>query len=153
MGKHARIAILILLTLAATPAQAVRPDEMLADATLEARARALSAELRCLVCQNQSIDDSEAPLARDLRILLRHRLAAGDSDGEVKAFLVARYGDFVLLKPPLRWDTVALWLTPVAILLLGAAALARLARRPLLDAPLSEAENAALAAALERDRG
>ncbi|MEZ5853935.1 MAG: cytochrome c-type biogenesis protein [Hyphomicrobiaceae bacterium] len=99
-------------------AKAVQPDEMLSDPALESRARALSAGLRCLVCQNQSIDDSNAPLARDLRIIVRERLKAGDSDDQVREFLVARFGEFVLLRPPLSTGTVLLWLTP--LLLLGA---------------------------------
>jgi cytochrome c-type biogenesis protein CcmH len=118
-----------LVVAAAHPAHAVEPDEMLANATLEARARALSAGLRCLVCQNQSIDDSAAPLARDLRLLVRERIAAGDSDEEVKSFIVARYGEFVLLKPPLSWHTLALWLTPFFILFGAAAVVGRAAYR------------------------
>lgn len=112
-----RIAAIIGLLLAWTgTAPAVEPGEMLADPQLEQRARALSAELRCLVCQNQSIDDSNAPLARDLRLLVRERLAAGDSDSAVRTFVVARYGEFVLLKPPLSARTVLLWMTPLVIL-------------------------------------
>jgi cytochrome c-type biogenesis protein CcmH len=95
---------------------AVQPDEILKDPVLETRARALSAELRCVVCQNQSIDDSNAPLARDLRLLVRERLLAGDSDAEVKRFLVDRYGTFVLLKPPFDRNTLLLWLTPLVVL-------------------------------------
>jgi cytochrome c-type biogenesis protein CcmH len=113
----------------ATPAWAVRPDEVLADPRLEARARALSKELRCMVCQNQSIDDSEAPLARDLRILVRERLVAGDSDQQVLDFLVARYGEFVLLKPRLSWHTALLWLGPPALLFGGGVVLVLFARR------------------------
>src|SRR6266550_9385109 len=109
------IAVFIVLQFA-TPAVAVQPDEMLAEPKLEARARALSRELRCMVCQNQSIDDSEAPLARDLRILVRERLQAGDSDRQVIDFLVARYGEFVLLRPRFSPHTALLWLTPAAIL-------------------------------------
>jgi cytochrome c-type biogenesis protein CcmH len=90
----------------------VQPDEIMADPVKEMRARELSRELRCMVCQNQSIDDSDAPLARDLRLLVRERIAAGDSDGQVIDFLVARYGEFVLLKPPLEPHTVLLWLLP-----------------------------------------
>ncbi len=120
----------ILLALAgATPAFAVQPDEVLGDPALEARARALSRELRCMVCQNQSIDDSEAPLARDLRILVRERLQAGDSDARVLDFLTARYGDFVLLKPRFSSHTLLLWLLPPAALLGGAAAIIAAARR------------------------
>jgi cytochrome c-type biogenesis protein CcmH len=105
---------LALLLLALAPARAVQPDEILADPALEARARAISEGLRCLVCQNQSIDDSAAPLARDLRLLLRERLKAGDSDQEIVDFVVARYGEFVLLKPPLLPHTLLLWFaTPI----------------------------------------
>ena len=122
--------IIVLLTFAAVPcAIAVEPDEVLSDAALEARARALSKELRCMVCQNQSIDDSEAPLARDLRILVRERLQAGDSDRQVIDFLVARYGEFVLLRPRFSWHTAVLWLGPAALLLIGGCAVLVLARR------------------------
>src|SRR5438105_2127179 len=122
--------IIALLTFVAVPcAMAVEPDEVLSDATLEARARALSKELRCMVCQNQSIDDSEAPLARDLRILVRERLQSGDSDGQVIDFLVARYGEFVLLRPRFRRHTLILWATPVVLLIVGAGALVAFVRR------------------------
>jgi cytochrome c-type biogenesis protein CcmH len=122
--------IIALLTFVAVPcAIAVEPDEVLSDATLESRARALSKELRCMVCQNQSIDDSEAPLARDLRILVRERLQAGDSDRQVIDFLVARYGEFVLLRPRFSWHTAVLWLGPAAMLLIGGCAVLVLARR------------------------
>ena len=97
-------------------ARAVQPDEILSDAALEKRARGLSAELRCLVCQNQSIDDSDAPLARDLRLLVRERLVAGDTDTEVREFVVARYGEFVLLKPPFSIETLLLWFMPLLAL-------------------------------------
>ncbi|MCP1837371.1 cytochrome c-type biogenesis protein CcmH [Bradyrhizobium sp. USDA 4524] len=117
------------LMLGAMPARAVLPDEVMADPAKEARARELSKELRCMVCQNQSIDDSEAPLARDLRLLVRERISAGDSDGQVIDFLVARYGEFVLLKPRLNEHTLLLWLTPPLALLLGGFALWRLGRR------------------------
>jgi cytochrome c-type biogenesis protein CcmH len=120
--KLVRCLLLFLLVAAAAPALAVQPDEVLADPALEARARALSQQLRCLVCQNQSIDDSDALLARDLRLLLRERLQRGDSDQQVLDFLVARYGEFVLLRPPLGWHTLLLWLAPG--LLLGAGVLA-----------------------------
>jgi cytochrome c-type biogenesis protein CcmH len=122
------IAGVALLFAALAPAYAVRPDEILPDPTLEARARAISSELRCMVCQNQSIDDSDAPLARDLRILVRERLNAGDSDNSIRTFLTARYGDFILLKPPLKLETVLLWLGPGVLLLAGAAII--LLRRP-----------------------
>lgn len=111
------------------PARAVLPDEIMTDPAKEARARELSKELRCMVCQNQSIDDSEAPLARDLRLLVRERISAGDSDRQVIDFLVARYGEFVLLKPRLNEHTLVLWLTPPLALLLGGFALWRLGRR------------------------
>jgi cytochrome c-type biogenesis protein CcmH len=113
----------------AAPAWAVPPDEMLPDAALEARARNLSRELRCMVCQNQSIDDSDAPLARDLRILVRDRLKSGDSDGQVIDFLTVRYGDFVLLKPRFSWRTAALWGTPAAFLVFGGLGLVLFLRR------------------------
>ncbi|MCA0433528.1 MAG: cytochrome c-type biogenesis protein CcmH [Proteobacteria bacterium] len=114
----AALGLLASLVLSAT-ALAVQPDEILKDATLEARARSISAGLRCLVCQNQSIDDSDAPVARDLRILIREQLTQNKSDAEVVDFVVARYGDFVLLKPPLRLDTLLLWGGPFLILAVG----------------------------------
>jgi cytochrome c-type biogenesis protein CcmH len=120
---------LLACTPAWTSAWAVQPDEMLADPALEARARVLSKELRCMVCQNQSIDDSAAPLARDLRLLVRERLTAGDSDQQVLDFLVARYGEFVLLKPRLSWHTALLWLGPPGVLLGGGIALIVFGRR------------------------
>ena len=110
-------------------ALAVTPDEMLKDPALEARARELSQQLRCMVCQNQSIDDSEAPLAHDLRVLVRERLNAGDTDQQVIDFLVSRYGEFVLLKPRFEWHTALLWIVPPAILIIGSVALVVLARR------------------------
>src|SRR5499426_3176697 len=112
-----------------SPAVALGPDEVLSDPALEARARALSKELRCMVCQNQSIDDSEAPLARDLRMLVRERLQAGESDQQVIDFLVARYGQFVLLRPRLSWHTVLLWLGPAAMFMIGVCSVLVLARR------------------------
>ncbi len=128
MGRFLRI-ILLALLMAPGLANAVTPDEMLKDPVLETRARHLSQELRCMVCQNQSIDDSEAPLAKDLRVLVRERLKAGDSDRQVLDFLVARYGVFVLLKPPLELQTLLLWgLTP-AVLLIGIGVLLIMARR------------------------
>ena len=133
---------------------AVEPDEVLSDPALEARARGLSAELRCMVCQNQSIDDSDAPLARDLRILLRERLVAGDSDADVIDFLVARYGDFVLLKPRFNMSTFFLWATPPAALMIGGiTAFVLFRRRRTVDEvkPLDEAEKQRLAAVLGDD--
>jgi cytochrome c-type biogenesis protein CcmH len=125
---RALLPIALLMALAA-PTAAVTPDEILKDPALEARARHLSQELRCMVCQNQSIDDSDAPLAHDLRVLVRERLSAGDSDNQVRNFLVSRYGDFVLLKPPLQLDTLLLWGLPPAALLAGLAALLLMVRR------------------------
>ncbi|WP_431016947.1 cytochrome c-type biogenesis protein [Bradyrhizobium pachyrhizi] len=125
----AAVVLAAALMLGAMPARAVLPDEVMADPAKEARARELSKELRCMVCQNQSIDDSEAPLARDLRLLVRERISAGDSDAQVIDFLVARYGEFVLLKPRLNEHTLPLWLTPPLALLLGGFALWRLGRR------------------------
>jgi cytochrome c-type biogenesis protein CcmH len=123
-----RVAVLLILVLV-VPARAVQPDEVLRDPALEARARVLSKELRCMVCQNQSIDDSDAPLARDLRVLVRERLTAGASDSQVIDFLVARYGDFVLLRPRFTWRTAVLWLGPPVALLTGGIALFWLTRR------------------------
>jgi cytochrome c-type biogenesis protein CcmH len=128
-------------------AQAVEPGEALDDPKLEARARELSLELRCLVCQNQSIDDSHASLARDLRLLVRERLKAGDSDEQVRDYLVSRYGEFILLKPPLRLGTALLWLSPFAVLALGGIVIFSLARRRQRNdvvAQLSEDEKARL---------
>jgi cytochrome c-type biogenesis protein CcmH len=122
--------ILAASVLLAPTARAVLPDEILPDPTLEARARALSKDLRCMVCQNQSIDDSEAPLARDLRILVRERLKAGDTDRQVIDFLVARYGEFVLLNPRFTWHNLLLWLGPPGLLLGGGIVLLLRARRP-----------------------
>ena len=123
----------VALLLSPAPAHAVEPGEMLKDPALEARARQISQELRCLVCQNQSIDDSNAELARDLRVLVRERLAAGDSDAAVLAFVEARYGEFVLLRPPFKPHTLLLWLTPVLLLagtaFVSSAAPARAGRR------------------------
>jgi cytochrome c-type biogenesis protein CcmH len=141
-----------LLALGAA-AGAVEPGERLADPALEARARALSQELRCLVCQNETIDESNAGLAHDLRVLLRERLQAGDSDQQVRQFLVSRYGQFVLLKPPVEPATYALWFGAPALLLLAAAAIAlRLRRRGGAEpAPLSDGERRRLAGLLKED--
>jgi cytochrome c-type biogenesis protein CcmH len=112
-------AILAAAALVSFPALAVEPDEMLGDAALEARAMEISRVLRCVVCQSQNIDDSNAPLARDMRLIVRERLVAGDSDEEVMSFLVARYGDYVLLKPPVQPNTIFLWLAPLFVLAAG----------------------------------
>ncbi len=133
------------------PAWAVQPDEILQDPAMEARARDISTELRCLVCQNQSIDDSNAPLARDLRILVRERLEAGDSDAEVLDFIVARYGEFVLLKPRLATNTLILWSTPVVLLVLGGLAIFLASRRRRSDpAALTDEEKRRIDVLLER---
>jgi cytochrome c-type biogenesis protein CcmH len=149
-----RSALVGLALLTVQPALAVQPDEILKDPALETRARALSRELRCMVCQNQSIDDSDAPLARDLRILVRERLTAGDSDPQVMDFLVARYGEFVLLKPRFEWHTAALWLTPAVALIAGAIAMVAAIRRrrvaPQAAAPLSADEERRLAEMIDR---
>ncbi len=148
-----RARLLALLLLLAPTALAVEPGERLSDPALETRARALSQELRCLVCQNQSIDDSSAPLARDLRVLVRERLSAGDDDAAVRSYLVARYGDFVLLRPPVKPETWALWFAPPLTLLVGAAvallAYRRRRARPAVPAALSESERARVAALLD----
>ena len=147
----ARLLVVGVVAAAAVPAVAVTPDEILPDAKLEARARALSHELRCMVCQNQSIDDSDAPLAHDLRVLVRERLRAGDTDSQVLDFLVSRYGEFVLLKPRVEWRTLPLWLAPIAILLIGGVTIVAAVRRRARGAraeqavALSEREQARLA--------
>jgi cytochrome c-type biogenesis protein CcmH len=155
---RALVFTLMLLTAAAgtSPTRAVQPDEVLADSRLEARARGISAGLRCLVCQNQSIDDSNAPLARDLRLLVRERLLAGDSDRAVLDYVVQRYGEFVLLRPPLNAGTYLLWLTPLLLLVVGGAMALRHFRRraehrmPVAEAPLSADESRRLAEILKR---
>src|SRR6476469_7427801 len=130
MRKLIAISTIALLAAFAAPAAfAVQPDEIMADPAKEARARDLSRELRCMVCQNQSIDDSEAPLARDLRLLVRERLTKGDSDQQVLSFLVSRYGEFVLLRPPLEWHTLLLWGLPPAALAAGTIGLFIMSRR------------------------
>jgi len=144
---------IILGSLAPSVAGAVQPDEVLPDSKLEARARGISAGLRCLVCQNQSIDDSNAELARDLRLLVRERVNLGESDAQVRAFLVKRYGNFILLKPPLGLETAFLWGTPASVLAMGGIALLfglrRLQSTP--APPLSQAERDRLAAVLDAD--
>ena len=147
-----RLLALILALLMATPAFAVLPHEQLKDPALEARARAISKELRCVVCQNQTIDESDATLAADLRIIVRERLVAGDSDEEVKAWIVARYGDYVLMRPPFRAETVMLWLGPALVLLLGGIGVVLYLRnrRP-ADLALSAQEQAELDRLLKED--
>jgi cytochrome c-type biogenesis protein CcmH len=130
--------LIVFFAMAAGAVGAVEPDEILADPTLEVRARMLSAELRCLVCQNQSIDDSNAPLARDLRLLVRERLAAGDGDEMIRTYILDRYGTFVLLKPPFDRRTMLLWLAPVVLVLAAAAiSLAKIRRMRTLNAALA----------------
>jgi cytochrome c-type biogenesis protein CcmH len=143
-----RFALLVVIALASASALAVQPDEVMKDPALESRARALSAELRCLVCQNQSIDDSDAPLARDIRLLIRERIGKGESNETVRAYLVSRYGDFVLLKPPFKPETLLLWLSPVLVLGLGAAAALFAHRRAPRATPRLSAEEEARLAAL-----
>lgn len=146
-------AALVVAFLSASPAWAVQPDEILTDPALESRARAISTGLRCLVCRNETIDDSDASLARDLRILLRERLTAGDTDAEAVAFIVDRYGEYVLLNPTVTGINLILWLAGPAMLLtgLGTAALYLRRRRsgPPQDAPLTDAEAKRLAEILE----
>jgi cytochrome c-type biogenesis protein CcmH len=142
----------IAFALLAGPALAVQPDEVMKDPALEARARALSSELRCLVCQNESIDDSEAPLARDIRVLIRERIGKGESNDAVRGYLVSRYGDFILLKPPFKPETLLLWLSPVLVLGLGVgAALFAYRRAPSATPRLTAEEEARLAALTNSD--
>jgi cytochrome c-type biogenesis protein CcmH len=148
-GMRALGIALTLLSLVSFPAHAVQPDEILKDPVLEARARSISAGLRCLVCQNQSIDDSDATVAKDLRILIREQLTAKKSDSEVVDFVVARYGDFVLLKPRLTASTLLLWFAPFVILLAGFGFAFR--RRPAAaDSTLTAVEKAEVAAILRK---
>jgi cytochrome c-type biogenesis protein CcmH len=129
MTRRATFLALVAVIFAGSAALAVEPDEILPDTALEARAREISSGLRCLVCQNQSIDDSNAPLARDLRLLVRERLKAGDSDAQVMRFVEDRYGEFVLLNPPLSWRTVMLWVAPLLALIAAVWMTARAWRR------------------------
>lgn len=147
------VLLAVVIGLAALPAKAVQPDEVLQDPALEARARDISAGLRCLVCQNQSIDDSDAPLAKDLRVLVRERLKAGDTDQQIEDFVVARYGEFVLLKPRLEPHTLLLWFaTPavfLAALLIVVLAYRRRSTAASSPAALSEAEERKLKSLLD----
>lgn len=150
------VALVLLLLAAALPAAAVDPGEMLADPALEARARDISKDLRCLVCQNQSIDDSDAQLARDLRVLVRQRLAAGSSNKEVVDYVVSRYGDFVLLNPPFKLSTYALWIGPAVIFVGGLLAIVVFYRRRAgvaesVPPPLSAEESRRLERLLDGD--
>jgi cytochrome c-type biogenesis protein CcmH len=148
LGLAAALVLAVMAGAAMRPrvALAVEASEMLADPRLEARARSLSGEFRCLVCQNESIDESNAQLAHDLRILIREQLSAGSSDAQIRDFLVARYGQFVLLRPRFDAETVLLWLGPFLVLAIGAVLIGLAARRRSgrTDAPLSEAERVAL---------
>lgn len=148
MRRLARLLALVALLLAPLLAHAVEPEEMLSDPKLEARARALSAGLRCLVCQNESVDESHAALAHDIRVLVRERLLAGDSDRQIRDYLVSRYGNFILLKPPFEPGTILLWLSPFLALLAGGGMIVLNARRRTPAAPpeLTDAEKARLAA-------
>lgn len=151
-----RFVLALLATLfLGTAAHAVQPDEVLKDPAMEQRARKISAGLRCMVCQNQSIDDSDAPLAKDLRLLVRERLQAGDSNEQVENYLVQRYGEFVLLKPTFGAHTLLLWLAPALVLVLGGiGAWTALRRRPQAAATaLDPNEQEAVQALLERDQG
>ncbi len=150
--KTLRAALVFALLLAAgAVAHAVQPDEVLADPALEARARDLSSELRCLVCQNESIDDSDATLAHDIRVLIRERISKGESNDAIRAFLVSRYGDFILLKPPFEPDTLLLWLSAPLTLALGALGIWAAMRRPRQPTPALSADEEARLAALARD--
>jgi cytochrome c-type biogenesis protein CcmH len=142
------IALLIALSVS-LPSLAVQPGERMADPAHEARAREISAGLRCLVCQNQSIDDSDAPLARDLRVLVRDRIRAGETDTQIRDFVVARYGEYVLLKPPFGWHTLLLWLGPFLVLAAGVFGLMRL-RAKASAGPVGQALTDAEKAELER---
>jgi cytochrome c-type biogenesis protein CcmH len=146
-----RFALIFMLLMQPFALHAVQVDELLPNPVLEQRARALSVQLRCLVCQNQSIDDSDAPLARDLRLLVRERLVAGDSDEAVKAYLVNRYGAFILLQPPFKPETYLLWLFPVICLVLGGGVLlaSRRSAQNVDSEPMSAEDEAALRHILE----
>ncbi|WP_306768497.1 cytochrome c-type biogenesis protein [Roseomonas sp. AR75] len=147
--RRGLIALLLALFLPLHALAVSNPADMLPDPAQEERARNLGRDIRCMVCQNQSIEDSEAPLARDLRLIVRERITAGDSDAEVKDFLHTRYGDYVLLKPPFSWSTAVLWATPVVALLLGGSLILGLRRRnaqAIAPPPLTEEERRRLSA-------
>jgi len=146
LGRSGLGALALLAVLVVTPAHAVTPGEMLPDPAMEARARAITSELRCLVCQNQSVDDSDASLAKDLRVLVRDKLKEGMSDAQVKEYVHSRYGDFVLLRPPVKPGTILLWTAPLIALLAGGAAVwsAARRRRAVAAAPLTAEELARL---------
>jgi len=146
-----RLFVIAFALLGATLAHAVQPDEILADPALEARARQLSAELRCMVCQNQSIDDSDATLAKDIRVLIRQRIVKGESNAEVRDFLVSRYGDFILLKPPFKPGTLLLWFGAPLTLALGGVAIIFALRRRSVAAPALSAEEEARLRAIDPD--
>ena len=139
---HPMLSLLVLAALlfSSTLALAVQPSEVLPDPAMEARARSLSAELRCLVCQNQSIDDSDADLAKDIRVLIRERIAKGESNDQVRDFLVSRYGDFILLKPPFKLETALLWLSAPLTLTLGGLGVFLATRRRVTATPALTAE-------------
>ena len=157
-GRTTLFVLLVLLApFSLSAVYAVEPDEVLKDPVLEARARVLTQELRCVVCQSQSVDDSDAPLARDIRILVRERIQKGDSDDAARAFIVARYGNYVLLRPPLQRDTWVLWFGPGVLLLLGLGLawiyIARLNREASPAAPLSAAEEEVARRLLDGEAG
>lgn len=157
MTKNLLMILGCLVSLMAAPAWAVEPDEVLDDPVLEQRARVISKDVRCVVCQNEPIDTSNAGVARDLRLLIRERLVAGDTDQEVFDYLVARYGEYVLFKPPFKPSTYALWLAPFAILLIGAGSVFVMLRRrpaavPATQSSLSAEDEAELDRLLKEDK-
>lgn len=156
MTRHLLMTLGCVVGLLTTPVFAVEPDEVLDDPVLEERAREISKDVRCVVCQNEPIDTSNAGVARDLRLLIRERLVAGDSDQEVFDFLVARYGDYVLFKPPFKPSTYALWIAPFAILIIGAGSVfVMLRRKPkaaVASAKLSAEDEAELDRLLNEDK-
>jgi cytochrome c-type biogenesis protein CcmH len=149
--RSLRLVLLVFFAALAEPSFAVQPDELMKDPALESRARALSGELRCMVCQNQSIDDSDAPLARDIRVLIRQRIAEGESNEAVRTYLVSRYGDFILLKPPFKPETLLLWLSAPLTLAAGLVAVWLARRRAQVATQALSAEEEAQLAALTSD--